>query len=379
MKNIKSKMIISALIALPLLLTTVAFAKVSTPQEIISRQDAHCQSPNWSPDGKKLAVDIYQPKTESQQVVLVKLSDSFLPIKEQNVSILGQSSSKLAGGKLPPIVEFAWAPASLEIDQPYIFSSQGAKKNFDLYLDGSWITENPGNDGQPAFSPSGNFIAYTSQREKSGDIMLYNIANSQISPLNETANTTEYTPTWHPSPEKDTLLIVRSQGEKRGQDLVLIEDVKNGKAEKLLTDWKGDEVRPTWSPNGEWIAFYFNEKSKDSKLFDLWVIRKDGTEAQQIANDVVADEQGPVWTSDSAVVLYVQRDFSKFNPIKWVRVADKKSGVLTADTQLNSDLAIFYKSSGEMALAYRAQGTQDAKDKTWQRVYILTFTMDDLQ
>ena len=42
-------------------------AKISNPQEIISRQDAHCQSPNWSPDGKNLIPEIVRSLSTNQR------------------------------------------------------------------------------------------------------------------------------------------------------------------------------------------------------------------------------------------------------------------------------------------------------------------------
>ena len=40
----------------------MGFAKISLPKEVVARPSAHCQAPLWSPDGRNLAVDIYNPK-----------------------------------------------------------------------------------------------------------------------------------------------------------------------------------------------------------------------------------------------------------------------------------------------------------------------------
>ena len=376
MRNfITTTLVISALSVSP------AFAKISTPQEVASRPSAHCQAPQWSPDGRQLAIDIYNPKRESREVWIVHLSNRYVQVKEEQVLPLGQSSSRLNGGKSAPVIELSWTPDMEMLNPPYVFSSQSPqRKNFDIYGDGTWLTKNKGNDGQPTISPDSNYLAYTSQQRDSGDIMMIDFTGDieRPIPLTQTPNFTEYHPQWHPSQSK--LLFIRSQ-KSRGQDIMIIDDPKNpAQTMRALTEWRADEIRPHWSPDGEWVAFYSNEKSGNDKVYDLWVIRADGTQAKRLAQDVFVDEhKGPVWSQDSSVVFYVKRDFERKNPIMWVNRESGQGKVLVADTEINSDLAIHNLESGEMALAFRAVGMKGSDKKTWQRVYVVTFTMDDLR
>ena len=359
----------------------VTFAKIGVPQEIMARPSAHCQAPLWSPDGKNIAVDIYNPKKDTREVWIAKLNRDLQMVKESQVAPLGQKASRLNGGKAPPVIEFAWTPDMEMLSPPYVFSSQGLnRKNFDIYVDGSWLTEaNRGNDGQPSFSNDSNYLAYTSQQKDSGDIMLIDFNQNVDKPirLTKTPYATEYHPQWHPTHSK--LLFIRSQ-KSRGQDIVLIEDVRNPQtSERVLTDWGADEIRPHWSPNGKWIAFYSNEKSGSDKIFDLWIIRANGKDAKKLAKDVVVDDhKGAVWGPNSKTVFYVKRDFKKSNPIMWVKVDSGKKGILMKETQMNSDLAIHYDRD-KLNLAFRAVGVQGSTKKTWYRVYVTSFTLADLK
>ena len=202
----------------------------------------------------------------------------------------------------------------------YLVAKGMNRKNFDIYADGSWITEaNTGNDGQPVFSPDSNYLAYTSQQRESGDIMVIDYTGDMVpKPLTNTPTSTEYLPQWHPKEPK--LLFIRSQ-KSRGQDIMIVDNPKDPKGStRELTNWDADEIRPHWSPNGEYVAFYSNEKSGNDKVFDLWVIRADGTGAKRLAKDVIVDDhKGPAWSGDSSTVFYVQKDYKLSNPIMWIK------------------------------------------------------------
>jgi len=361
-----------------LALAVPAGAEVSTPRQIADRPSAHCQAPRWSPDGKQLAFDVYDPTKDKREVWIAYLDGSN---KVEQVTVGGAKAAELLGAKEPPVVEFAWAPDMKLLSKPYVFSSIGPRKNFDLFADGSWLTTNPGNDGQPDWSADGRFIAFTSQQKDSGDVMLLDVGGDE-KPARVTfwPNMTEYFPRW--APRGNQLLFIRAQSGNHGQDIGVVTDVARPQdTMRMVTDWAGDEIRPSWSPDAQFIAFYANKdrSREDDKIFDLWVIGVDGTGAKQLAKDVVVDDhKGPAWTPDGSTVLYVQRDFKRDNPVRWIRKDGSATGVLDTGTQLNSDLALTAQGP-TLRLAFKALGQTGSTNKTWERLYVVTFSMDDLK
>ena len=193
-------------------------------------------------------------------------------------------------------------------------------------------------------------------------------------------DSTEFNPRWAPSGH--SLAFVRSQSGRKGQDIGVIDDViKPRETARMLTEWEGDEMRPSWSPDGQLVAFYANKgrKQKDDKIFDLWVVDRNGGGAKRLAKDVVVDDhQGPAWGSDSQTVFYVKRDFKVDNPIMWTRVDGSGGGVIKTSTQINSDLVAYHAGNGLIRLAFKALGERGSNNKTWQRLYMVTFSMADL-
>lgn len=363
-----------------LLAPALAAAEVSTPRQIADRPAAHCQTPRWSPDGKQLAFDVYRPKKDERETWILKFDGDRKAGEEEVTTGRSAAAAALGGGTKAPIVDFAWAHDMTALSKPYVFSSRGVRKNFDLFADGQWLTpDNPGNDGQPAWSPDGRFIAYASQRKDSGDIYVLDLASDNKN-LQVTLwpNATEFRPVW--APGKSYLLFTRSQSGSKGQDIGLVVDVTRPQdTTKMVTSWAGDEIRPTFSPDGTQVAFFSNKGNKNDKEFDLWVIGLDGKGAKRLARDVVVPEMlGPAWTPDGSTILFVKKDFGRDNPVMWARVDGSASGRLATGTQLNGDLAL-YGDGGPMKLAFKALGQKGSTDKTWERLYVVTFTLEDLK
>lgn len=115
------------------------------------------------------------------------------------------------------------------------------------------LTKNAAHDGQPAWSPDGKRLAY------------------EVKP------------------------------EEINQDIYVIDDVEAaltaGGVEKgrRLTQFPSAEANPTWSPDGQMLAFYRIEGGVDERV-DLWVINADGTGAKEIARSVKRPTRnGPSW------------------------------------------------------------------------------------
>ncbi len=72
----------------------------------------------------------------------------------------------------------------------------------------------------------------------------------------------------------------------------------------LVTDFRGDEYDPVWSPDGQRIAFVSNHTGND----EIWSIRADGTDAIQLTRNNWEWDKRPSWSPDgSRIVFYSNR------------------------------------------------------------------------
>ena len=75
----------------------------------------------------------------------------------------------------------------------------------------------------------------------------------------------------------------------------------DGSGTRRLTSTKEDDAQPTWSPDGDRIAF---ARGAPSRLF---VMDADGSGARRVT-DEEADESEPAWSPDGRWIAYVRRE-----------------------------------------------------------------------
>jgi hypothetical protein len=76
------------------------------------------------------------------------------------------------------------------------------------------VTDREGYDNQPQFLPDGRVLVYSSQREASTDIFLYDLSSGEASVLVRTPEN-EYSPT--PIPGRNAISVVRDYGDRKQQ------------------------------------------------------------------------------------------------------------------------------------------------------------------
>jgi len=76
----------------------------------------------------------------------------------------------------------------------------------------------------------------------------------------------------------------------------------NGKTQKQLTNTKGKNTGPKWSPDGKWIAFTSQRTGDEGP--QVYVISPDGGEARRVSNMPMAPS-GLKWAGDSKTVFCI--------------------------------------------------------------------------
>ena len=169
------------------------------------------------------------------------------------------------------------------------------------------LTQQGSLDYNPAWSPKGDWIVFTSERASSAD--LYRI-HPDGTGLDRLTDDPAFDDQAAFSPDGKQIVFVTTRAS--GTANLWILDTATRKATPL-TSGRGGDFRPAWSPDGQWIAFSSDRESnlppakgrwERLHVVDIYLIRPDGTGLKRLT------EHGnfcgnPKWTHDSkSIVAY---------------------------------------------------------------------------
>ena len=185
--------------------------------------------------------------------------------------------------------------------------------NMEIYLmdtDGSVVhrlTTNPAEDYWPTWSPDGTQIAFASNQDGDFDIFVINVADILLNAGNpeprrltqEDGNDLE--PAWSPDGSKIAFMVHQANQ----SDVYTMKP--DGSARIRLTEGTGSNYLPKWSPDGSKIVFV-SERDGNPEIYTM---NTDGS-AQTRLTDNPADDRYPAWSSQGDYIsFYSDRDGHK--------------------------------------------------------------------
>ena len=209
------------------------------------------------------------------------------------------------------------------------------------------LTYDPAFDGQPAWSPDGESIAFTSMR--SGESHIYVIDADGMHPVQLTTDLQNDLPVWLPDGKQiafrttdgqglwwwrninlDTndisqltepsydfffqkqiwspdgkeiayMSLVEQSARNDGSSQIHIRQV-DGSADRVITDNLWANINPVWSPDGERLAF-LSEMHGEYNVFALYVIGADGSNLYQISEPIYSEQAVYSWSPDGEQIV----------------------------------------------------------------------------
>jgi Tol biopolymer transport system component len=174
-------------------------------------------------------------------------------------------------------------------------------------------------DGQPAFSPSGERIAYRSECG-GGGVFLMGATGENVRRVTDFG----FYPAWSPD-EKEIAVSSESFLEpysRSGMSAVWAVEVATGKKRQVLAST--DCIQPSWSPHGDRIACWGLRGNTGQR--DIWTVPANGETAGKpvaVTNDAPTD-WNPFWSADGRFLYFASDRGGSVN--LWKVSIDEKSG-----------------------------------------------------
>lgn len=158
----------------------------------------------------------------------------------------------------------------------------------------------PGTTSTPAFSPDGMRIAFSSSMgevrgQPDPEIYLADVQGRNPRRLTNSVGV-DFSPSWNPRTGQQLAFV----SDRSGPPQIYIMDAEGGNLRRISAEG-GDATDPAWSPNGEMIVFSWQPPSRSSR--DIFLHRLSTGQNIQITRDAGYNEN-PGWSPDSRHVVF---------------------------------------------------------------------------
>ncbi|MFT3894000.1 MAG: DPP IV N-terminal domain-containing protein [Anaerolineales bacterium] len=234
-------------------------------------------APRWSPDGKKIA---FVSKRDGNPEIYIMDADG------KNVTRLTYDPARDDS--------LDWAPDGKQI----IFSSN-RDGNYNLYLmsvEGEkagirQLTDTAFEESDPSFSPDGMQILFMEDEVGTYKLSMMGIDGKQNKRLTSVKDVVAYSAgSWAPDGVRFAYVI----GYLDIRDILVgdIKQVTSYSTGDRVTWYQGMNLYPSWSPNGEQIAFISDMDGQS----DIYIILADGSGIFRVTH-TKADDETPDWVA----------------------------------------------------------------------------------
>lgn len=157
------------------------------------------------------------------------------------------------------------------------------------------ITSNTQNDFDPAWSPDGRKIAFSSS--SATDVDIYVIRSDGSGEMNLTNNPdgADRWAAWSPDGRKIAFAVQTFDGTSS----IWVMD-SDGSNPTQLTEATSANAHPAWAPDGSQIVF---DSNRDGNL-ELYSMNPDGSNETRLTNTALTHEENPNWSPDSSRIAF---------------------------------------------------------------------------
>ena len=316
----------------------IANADGSNAREL-AKTDIAASHPRWSPDGTQIAVVTPRGGRVMQSVILFEVATGkskmlATPPKAGEISsvvwtadgrhviYVRAESVEATVGSTAKVVRhdvrsdttevIGWSSHNgvmLDIlgDGRIVLDARSPRDNLrEIGESEKWITRGNSSDRQPAYSPDGKAILFTSNRSGNLDLWL-TTSDGGVRRVTDDASED-----WDPAFTPDGKKIVWSSG-RSGNLEIWIANTDGTGAKQISRDGV-DAENPTATPDG-WIIY----NSFNLKKPGIWKVRADGTQATHLVN---ARTSLPEVSPDGQYISYLADSRTARPKIRVVRVSD---------------------------------------------------------